>query len=70
MFPFHARKYETRGNFRKIYCRMVIATIVVPFQSVGVILGTGGLTLPRFPPVLCFARETKAAYFALNLFSP
>ena len=67
MFPFHAKKYETRGYFRYIHIAMVIAAIVLPLESVGVILGTGGLTITRFPPVACFARETDASYFAYVL---
>ena len=67
MFPFHARTYETRGYFRYIHIVMVIAAIVLPLESVGVLLGTGGLTIPRFPPVACFARETDASYFAFVL---
>ena len=69
MFPFHARTYETRGYFPYIHIGMVIAAIVLPLESVGVtvLLGTGGLTIPRFPPVLCFARETDATFFSLIL---
>ena len=43
---------------------MVIVAIVLPWESVGVILGTGGLT---FPPVACFARATYASCFAFIL---
>ena len=43
---------------------MVIAAIVLPWESVGVILGTGGLT---FPPVACFARATYASCFTFIL---
>ena len=67
VFPFHARRFQTRGYFRYIHIAMVIAAIVLPLESVGVILGTGGLTIPRFPPVACFARETDASYFAFVL---
>ena len=67
VFPFHARRFETRGYNRYIHIAMVIAAIVLPLESVGVILGTGGLTIPRFPPVSCFARETDASYFAFIL---
>ena len=67
VFPFHARTYETRGYFRYVHIVMVIAAIVLPLESVGVLLGTGGLTIPRFPPVACFARETDASYFAFVL---
>ena len=67
MFPFHAKSFETRGYFRYIHIVMVIAAIVLPLESVGVNLGTGGLTIPRFPPTTCFARETDAVYFAFVL---
>ena len=67
VFPFRARSYETRGYFRYIHIAMVVAAVVVPLESVGVILGTGGLTIPRFPPVACFARDTDATYFAFVL---
>ena len=67
MFPFHARSYENRGYFRYIHIVMLIAAIVLPLESVGVLLGTGGLTIPRFPPVTCYARETDASYFAFVL---
>ena len=63
VFPFHARNYENRGYFRYVHIAMVIAAIVLPLESVGVILGTGGLTIPRFPPLLCFAREVDADYY-------
>ena len=46
---------------------MVIAAIVLPLESVGVLFGTGGLTIPRFPPVACFARDANASYFAFVL---
>ena len=67
VFPFHARSYETRGYFRYIHIGMVVAAIVLPLESVSVFLGTGGLTIPRFPPVACFAREPDASYFAFVL---
>ena len=67
VFPFHARTYETRGYFRYIHIVMVIAAIVLPLGSVGVILGTGGLTMSRFPPLTCYAREPNASYFAFVL---
>ena len=46
---------------------MLIAAIVFPLESVGVLLGTGGLTISRFPPISCFARETDASYFGFVL---
>ena len=67
VFPFHARSYENRGYFRYIHIVMFIAAIVLPLESVGVILGTGGLSTPRFPPTLCVARETDATYYAFVL---
>ena len=67
VFPFHARNFEIRGYFRYIHIAMVLAAVVVPLESVGVILGTGGLTIPRFPAVACFARKTDASYFAFVL---
>ena len=67
VFPFHARTYETRGYFRYVHIVMVIAAIVLPLESVGVLLGTGGLIIPRFPPISCYARETDASFFAFVL---
>ena len=67
MFPFHAKTYENRGYFPYIHIMMLIAAIVLPLESVGVILGTGGLTISGFPPRTCFAREPDASYFAFVL---
>ena len=67
MFPFHAKTWENRGYFRYVHIVMLIAAIVLPLESVGVILGTGGLTISRFPTISCFAREPNASYFAFVL---
>ena len=67
MFPFHAMHFETRGYFRYIHIAMIIAAIVLPLESVGAILGTGGLTIPRFPPASCFAVETDATFYSYVL---
>ena len=67
MFPFHARHYETKGYFRYIHIAMIIAAIILPWESMGAILGTGGLTVPRFPPVACFAMEADATFYSFVL---
>ena len=64
VFPFHAKSFETRGYFRYIHIVMVVAAIVLPLERVGVILGTGGMTISRFPTILCFARDNNATFFS------
>ena len=67
VFPLHARHFETRRYFQYIHCVMIIAAIVLPWGSLGTILGTGGLTIPRFPPIVCFAKEPDATFYSFIL---
>ena len=46
---------------------MVCATILLPLENVGAVLGSGGLTIPRFPPSLCFARDADATFYSFIL---
>ena len=55
------------GYFRYIHIVMVIAAILLPLKSMGVLLGTGGLVIPRFPPIDCLAKQSDASYFAFIL---
>ena len=57
-----------RGYFRYIHIVMVIAAInCSAVGGCGCTFGTGGMTIPRFPPVACFARDANASYFAFVL---
>ena len=46
---------------------MVIAAVVLPVGSLGGILGSGGVTIPRSPTVICFARDSDAVYYSFIL---
>ena len=46
---------------------MVIVAVLLPLGSLGAILGSGGLAIPRFPPIFCFAKETDVSYFSFIL---
>ena len=67
VFPFHARSFETRGYFQYIHLAMVIAAIVLPWESLATILGKGGLTIPQFPPIVCLARDTDVTFYSFIL---
>ena len=66
-FPFHAKHYESKGYFRYIHAIMIFTVVILPLECLGAILGSGGLTIPRFPPVTCFAKETDATFYAFIL---
>ena len=64
-FPFHAKRFKTKGYFRYVCVIMVIAAVFLPLESLIAILASGGLTIPRFPPVQCFPRNTDAAFYSV-----
>ena len=66
-FPFHAKQFESRGHFRYVHVMMVIVAVLLPLESLGAILGSGGVIIPRFPPILCFAKETDVSFFSFVL---
>ena len=43
---------------------MVIVAVLLPLESLGAILGSGGLAIPRFPPILCFAKVADVSCFS------
>ena len=67
VFPFHAKRLEARGFFPYIHLNMIIAALVLPWQSLGSSLGKGGLTIPQFPPVVCLARNTDVTFYSFIL---
>ena len=46
---------------------MVIVAVLLPLESLCTILGTGGLAIPRFTPVFCFARVANVSYYSFIL---
>ena len=66
-FPFHAKHFKNKGYFQYICIIMVIAAILLPLENLIAILASGGLTIPRFPPVQCFPRDTDATFYSFIL---
>ena len=66
-FPHHARQIRTRGHLKYVHIGMVFAAITLPWVCLGTILGTGGLTMTRFPPGYCLAQDFNAAFYTFVL---
>ena len=43
---------------------MVFIATVLPLASLGAIFGTGGMTIPRFPPIVCLGADTDASFYS------
>ena len=63
MFPFHARTFQQKGHFKYLHVGMVVVAIVLPFVAVAVLIGTGGSTIPFFPPFLCVAKKIDVLFY-------
>ena len=66
-FPLSAKNFESKGYFLFVHIGMVVVALVIPVIPVAIVFGTGGFTLTRFPPLICFARNVDVTFYALNL---
>ena len=66
-FPLTARHIQTNKNFRYFHIGIVLAALLVCWIPVIVALGTSGYTIPRFPPLMCVARDPNATFYGLIL---
>ena len=64
-FPFHAQTYAHR--LVHIHVITVTIAIVGPLVPVIAALAGEGFALPRFPPILCVAKEADPTFYALVL---
>ena len=66
-FPFHAKRFESNGYIRYIHAMTIFAVCVMPLGTLGAVLGSGGFTISRFPPVACYARSNAATFYSFIL---
>ena len=66
-FPLSAKYFESKGYFFFVHIGMVIVALVVPVIPVAAVSATGGFTLTRFPPLICFAENVDVTFYGLNL---
>ena len=64
-FPFHAKRFETRGYLKYVHIAMVVLAIFLPCGYIAAVAATGGATIARFPPLFCFARNVDAYFYSL-----
>ena len=57
-------QFEARGYFRYVHVMMVIVAVILPLENLATILLSGGVTIARFPPVICFARNSDMTYYS------
>ena len=46
---------------------MVFIATVLPLASLGAMFGTGGMTISRFPPIVCLGADTDASFYSFVL---
>ena len=66
-FPITARRFENKGYFKFVHLGMVAAVLVLPWITLGIILGTQGYVISRFPTILCFPRNVNVTFYAFIL---
>ena len=63
-FPFHAKRFETRGYSKYIHFAIVFLAISIPCGNITAVVATGGVTIARFPPLFCVPRNVHAYLYS------
>ena len=65
MFPFHARKHESKTKY--IHAISLVVGIILPFVGPTIAALVDGYTMHRFPPILCAPANSKVLYYTTIL---
>ena len=58
---------ESKEYIKYIHIGLLVTVLLLPCITVGVLFGTGGLQLGRFPPVVCYAEDLDVTFYILIL---
>ena len=64
-FPFQARAFQQKANFKYLHIGMVAVAIVIPLVPVAVVIGTGGSAAPFSPPFICAAKNVDVLFYTI-----
>ena len=64
-FPFQAHNFKVTAKMKYLHITVVLLALILPIIPVAVVLGTGGFSFARFPPIICTARNADVAFYAL-----
>ena len=63
-YPFHAHKLETSGKKKYLHFTAVLLGVVLPWISIGAVLGAGGYTFASVPPIFCIPSSINVSFYS------
>ena len=66
-YPLTAQQFQNKGFFKYVHLGIVVFVLLLPWTTVGIVLGTEGYAISRFPTILCFARNVNVSFYAYVL---
>ena len=66
-FPFQAQSFGVSGRNRYLHIAAILLGLIFPCVPIGIILGTGGFEISRFPPIICAVASRDALFYSTLL---
>ena len=65
-FPFHWKNRDPKQR-HYIHAGMVVTSLLLPWITIGIILGIEEIQVDRFPPIVCHARNVDVTFYGYIL---